>query len=133
MRVLLARRLPIWQFHVPMNRILQVLAAVLLLFAAAPFSRGAQPAPNTEWNGVIAAINATSIAVQSPKGTKVFAIYPGTVFGQRASKTISDFKVGDKIRVVYSTVGTQTKAENIRNPDDDRRPPQKKAKAAANQ
>jgi hypothetical protein len=116
-----------------MNRTLRILAAVLLFFSTAPFSRGAQPAPDTEWNGVITAINATSIAVQSPKGTKVFAIYPGTVFGQRASKTISDFKAGDKVRIVYSTVGTQTKAENIRNPDDDKKGGQKKAKAAANQ
>ena len=107
------------------------IAAVLLLFAAAPFSRGAQPAPNTEWDGVIAAINPTSVAVQSPKGTKVFAIYPGTVFGQRAAKKVSDFKTGDKVRVVYSTIGTQTKAENIRNPDDDKKPGQKKGKAAA--
>ena len=103
--------------------------AVLLSLAAAPFSRGAQPVPGTEWDGVITAINATSVAVQSPKGTKVFAIYPGTVFGQRAAKKISDFKAGDKVKVVYSTVGTQTKAENIRNPDDDKKPGAKKGKA----
>ena len=114
-----------------MNRTLRILAAVLLSFAAAPFSRGALPAQNTEWEGVITAINPTSVAVQSPKGTKVFAIHPGTVFGQRAAKKITDFKTGDKVRVVYSTVGTQTKAENIRNPDADKKPAQKKGKAAA--
>ena len=89
------------------------------------------PAPNTEWDGLITAINPTSVAVQSPKSTKVFVIYPGTVFGQRAAKKVSDFKVGDKVRVVYSSVGTQTKAENIRNPDDDKKPGPKNGKAAA--
>ncbi len=114
-----------------MNRSLRILAVALFSFGAAPFSRGAMPAPSTEWDGVIAAINPTSVAVQSPKGTKVFAIYPGTVFGQRAAKKVSDFKVGDKVRVVFSSVGTQTKAENIRNPDADQKPGQKKAKPAA--
>ena len=117
--------------YFPMKTSLSFIAAAVFLFAAMPFSRGAQPAPNTEWDGVIAALNAASVAVQSPKGTKVFAIYPGTVFGQRASKKISDFKVGDKVKVVFSSVGTQTKAENIRNPDDDKKPGAKKAKAAA--
>ncbi len=107
------------------------IAAILFLFAAAPVSPGALPPPNTEWDGAITAINPTSVAVQSPKGTKVFAIYPGTVFGQRAAKKVTDFKTGDKVRVVYSTAGTQTKAENIRNPDDDKKPGPKKGKAAA--
>ena len=104
--------------------------SIILSFAAAPFSDGALPPPITEWEGTIAALNPTSVAVQSPKGVKVFSIYPGTVFGQRAAKTIADFKVGDKVRVVFSTVGTQTKAENIRNPDDDKKPALKKGKAA---
>ena len=114
-----------------MKTSLLCIAAVLFLFAAAPFSRGALPAPITEWDGVITAINPTSVAVQSPKGTRSFAIYPGTVFGQRAAKKVSDFKVGDKVRVVFSSVGTQTKAENIRNPDDDKKPAPKKVKPAA--
>ena len=115
----------------PMKTPLCFIAVLLFLFAATPFSHGALPPPNTEWDGVITAINPTSVAVQSPKGTKVFAIHPGTVFGQRAAKKVSDFKTGDKVRVVYSTIGTQTKAENIRNPDDDKKPGQKKGKAAA--
>lgn len=113
-----------------MKNSLSFIIAILLTFAAAPFSDGALPPPITECEGVIAALNETSMAVQSPKGVKVFAIYPGTVFGQRAAKKISDFKVGDKVRVVFSTVGTQTKAENVRNPDDDKKPAQKKGKAA---
>ena len=105
-----------------------VIALILSLFAAAPFCSAALPLPSIEWNGTIAAINEKSIAVQNPKGTKVFAVYPGTVFGQRAAKKISDFKVGDHVLVIFSTSGTQTKAENIRNPDADMKPAPKKPK-----
>ena len=113
-----------------MKQSLTFIIAVLFSFAVAPLSHGVLPLPIIEWEGVIAALNPTSVAVQSPKGVKVFSIYPGTVFGQRAAKKISDFKVGDKVRVIFSTVGTQTKAENIRNPDDDKKPGPKKRKAA---
>ncbi len=106
------------------------ITAILCLLAAAPISRGAVPPPSIEWDGTISAIDAKSVAVQNPKGTKVFAIYPGTVFGQRASKKISDFNVGDHVLVIFSTAGTQTKAENIRNPDADKKPA-KKPKAPA--
>jgi len=116
-----------------MKTSLRFIAAILFLFAVAPSSRSAQPAPGTQLDGVIAAISATSITVKAQNGTKVFAIYPGTVFGQRAAKKISDFTVGEKVRVVYSSVGGQMKAENIRNPDDDKKPGQKKEKAAAKQ
>jgi hypothetical protein len=114
-----------------MKTSLRCIATVLFLFAAAPFSNAALPPPSTEWEGTITSINATSVAVQSPKGTKVFAIYPGTVFGQRAAKKISDFKVGDNVRVVFSTAGSQMKAENIRNPEADKKPAAKKPKAPA--
>lgn len=106
------------------------IAAVLFLFTIASFSHGALPAPNTQWDGAITAISDTSVTVKSPKGTKVFTVYPGTVFGQRAAKKISDFKVGDNVLVVYSSVGSQLKAENVRNPADDKKPG-KKGKAAA--
>jgi hypothetical protein len=106
-----------------------LIAAVLFLFGNAPFSHAALPPPSTQWDGVITAINPTSVTVQNPKGTKAFVIYPGTVFGQRAAKKISDFKVGDNVRVVFSTVGAQMKAENIRNPDDDKKPAKKKPAA----
>ena len=109
------------------------IASVLFFFAFAPSSGGALPLPNTQWEGVIAAIDAKSVAVQNPKGTKVFAVYPGTVFGQGASKKVSDFKVGDKVLVVFSTSGSQTKAENIRNPDQDRKPAKKNGKGPKKQ
>ena len=107
---------------------LRFIAVILSLFTAARFSSAALPPPSIEWDGTISAINEKSVAVQNPKGTKVFAVYPGTVFGQRASKTISDFKVGDHVLVIFSTSGTQTKAENIRNPDADKKPAPKKPK-----
>lgn len=111
-----------------MKKSLLVIIALLISLASARVSHAALPLPNIQWEGVIAAINPTSVAVQNPKGTKVFAIYPGTVFGQRAAKKISDFKVGDKVLVIFSTTGTQTKAENIRNPDDDKVKAAKKGK-----
>ena len=117
-----------------MQTSLCLIAAVLAFFATAPISLGAKPgtqAPGTQWDGVIAAINETSVTVKNPKGTKAFAIHPGTVFGQRAAKKLSDFKVGDNVLVVFSNTAGQLKAENIRNPDDDRKPGQKKGKAAA--
>jgi Cu/Ag efflux protein CusF len=110
-----------------MNRTLQLLAAVLFL-ACTPSSPGAPMKKNTDWEGSVAAISDTSITVKNPKGTRVFAIYPGTVFGQRASKKLSDFKVGDTVHVVFSEVGAQAKAENIRNPEQDKKPAQKKGK-----
>lgn len=114
-----------------MKTSLRIFAAVLLLLAAAPSSHGVQPPQNIQWDGVITEITATSVTVKSPKGSKVFAIHPGTVFGQRAAKKISDFKAGDNVRVVFSSAGGQMKAENIRNPDGDRKPAAKKAKPAA--
>ncbi len=57
---------------------LPLLAIILCLFAAIPLSHGALPPPSIELDGTIAAIDAKSLAVQNPKGTKVFVIYPGT-------------------------------------------------------
>ena len=85
---------------------------------------------NTDFEGSVTAISDTSVTVQGPKGTRIFAIYPGTVFGQRAAKKLADFKVGDTVHVVFSEVGAQAKAENIRKPADDKKKPAAKAKAA---
>ena len=111
-----------------------LLAAVLAFFATAPVSLGAKPgsqAPGTQWDGAITAINETSVTVKNPKGTKSFAIHPGTVFGQRAAKKLSDFKVGDNVLVIFGNTAGQLKAENIRHPDEDRVKGAKKKKADA--
>ncbi len=111
-----------------------LLVAVLSWFISAPLPVAAKPAKQasaTQFDGSIAAISDTSITVKGAAGTKSFAIHAGTVFGQRAAKKISDFKVGDNVRVVFSTDLGQLKAENVRNPDDDRKPGKKKGKAGA--
>lgn len=94
---------------------------VLFLLGSPVHSFAAKPQQSTDWEGTVTLISETSITVKNEKGTKAFAIYPGTVFGQRAKGALSDFKVGDTVRVVFSEVGGQAKAENIRNPADDRK------------
>ncbi len=106
--------------------------AVLSWFIGAPSSMAAKPAKQaaaTQFDGSIAAISDKSITVKGATGTKSFTIHPGTVFGQRAAKKFSDFNVGDNVRVVFTTDLGQLKAENIRNPDDDKKPGKKKGKA----
>jgi Cu/Ag efflux protein CusF len=84
-----------------------------------------------DFQGAITAITETSITVQSPKGTRSFAVYPGTVFGQGAKAKITDFKPGDNVVVIFSEAAGQLKAENIRKPADDRKKPAAKPKPKA--
>ncbi|MEO6741363.1 MAG: hypothetical protein ABIP20_14020 [Chthoniobacteraceae bacterium] len=109
-----------------MNFIVSLLATVIL-FLTASLSQ-AKPAPKPfDFEGDITAITATSVTVKGQKGTRTFAIYPGTVFGQRAKATFADFKAGEHVIVVFSEGGGQTKAENLRNPADDKVKGAKKA------
>lgn len=110
-----------------MKSALLIVAVALLFFVAAPPAHAALPPKITQWEGVIDSINANAVSVKSQKGTRLFSIHPGTVFGQRAAKTASDFKPGDTVIVVFSEIGGQVKAENIRNPADDKKPGAKKA------
>jgi ribosomal protein S1 len=109
---------------------LRISLAALLLFLVAPSASDAKlPPKTTEFEGTIASINETGVTVKGPKGTRSFTIYPGTIFGQRAKAKLSDFKPGDPVLVVFTDVGTQAKAENIRNPELDqkkKRAPKKK-------
>lgn len=117
------------------------LITILFSCATVPLSIAAKPAnpakaaqaaqvAATQFDGAITAISDKAVIVKGTTGEKTFAIHPGTVFGARAAKKISDFKAGDHVLVVFSTAAGQFKAENIRNPDDDKKPGQKKAKAA---
>ena len=100
--------------------------ATLILFLGSSLRSSAapavkHPAKSTDFQGAVTAITETSIAVKNDKGTtRTFVIYPGTVFGQRAKGKFSDFKVGDTVHVVFGESGGQAKAENIRNPADDK-------------
>ena len=108
---------------------LTCLAALVLLLLGSPgLYAAAKPQKSTDFEGAVTAIDETSVTVKSGTATKKFAIYAGTVFGQRAKGKLSDFKVGDTVHVTFSEVGGQAKAENVRNPADDRKKPAKKKK-----
>jgi hypothetical protein len=102
-------------------------AVVLFLLAASP-SSGALPKPITDWEGSVTAITESSITVQNPKGTRIFTIYPGTVFGKGGRKKLGDFKVGDIVHVVFGEQMGKARAENIRHPSEDKKPAPKPAK-----
>ena len=112
-----------------MKTIASLVTLVLLLLGSPLRSIAAPVQQISDWEGTVTLINETSITVKDAKSaTKAFAIYPGTVFGQRAKGALSDFKVGDTVHVTFSEVGGQAKAENIRNPENDRKKPAKKKK-----
>ena len=117
------------------------LIAILSICATAPRSIAAKPAnpakaaqaaqiAATQFDGTITAVSDKAVIVKGATGEKTFAIHQGTVFGQGAKKKLADFKAGDHVLVIFSTAAGQLKAENIRNPDDDRKPAPKKPKAA---
>ena len=112
------------------------LATAPLVLAAAPANKNPKAAQAalvaaTQFDGTITAISDKAVIVKGATGEKTFAIHQGTVFGQGAKKKVSDFKAGDHVLVIFSIGGGQLKAENIRNPDADRKPAVKKPKAAA--
>jgi hypothetical protein len=111
-----------------MKTFLPLLAVLVSLFTATPRSQAALPPKSTDFRGLIKSINDTSITVTSPKGTRTFAIYKGTVFGQRASKTLADYTVGESVIVIFSEAAGKAQAENIRNPDEDKVKAAKKKK-----
>lgn len=103
-------------------KILPHLLTLVLILLSSPTRSIAAPVQKiTDWEGTVTLINETSIKVKNAKSEKAFTIHPGTVFGQRAKGALSDFKVGDTVHVTFSEVGGQAKAENIRNPANDRK------------
>ncbi len=121
-----------------MKTSLCLVAAVISTCVTAPLCMAAakpgKPAPiapvaATQFDGTITAISDKAVIVKGATGEKTFAIHQGTVFGERAAKKLADFKAGDHVLVIFSGAGTQLKAENIRNPDADRKPAAKKPKA----
>ena len=115
-----------------------LLIAILSTCATAPFcvaaAKPAKPAPAavlpaTQFDGTITAISEKAVIVKGATSEKTFVIHPGTVFGQGAKKKLADFKAGDHVLVIFSNATAQFKAENLRNPDEDRKPAPKKPKA----
>ncbi|MEQ1851938.1 MAG: hypothetical protein ABMA01_10140 [Chthoniobacteraceae bacterium] len=113
-----------------MKTFTSLLLTAVLLFASPAFSPAKLPPKSTEFAGTVESINESSVTVKGPKGTRSFAIYSGTVFGQRAKATFADFKPGENMLVIFSDEGGKAKAENIRNPADDKKKPAKKKGAA---
>jgi len=121
-----------------MKTTLRSIIAILAIGTATPFCMAANPAKAahaaqvaaTQFDGTITAISDKAVIVKGSMGEKTFAIHQGTDFGQGAKKKLADFKAGDHVLVIFSTAGGQLKAENVRNPDDDRKPAPKKPKAA---
>lgn len=117
------------------------LIAIPFICATVPICAAEKPATSgkaaqaalvaaTQFDGTITAISDKAVIVKGATGEKTFVIHRGTVFGQQAKKTLADFKAGDHVLVIFSTAAGQLKAENIRNPDDDKKKPVKKKPAA---
>jgi hypothetical protein len=85
------------------------------------------PAKPTDYAGKVVAVSPQSISVDGRIGTRVFAIYPGTIFGRGAKGKLSDFPVGAKVTIVYSELAGALKAENIRISDPPKKPAPKPA------
>ena len=103
-----------------MKTIVSLIALVLFLLGTPGLHAAAKPQKSTDFEGTVAAIAASGITVKGATATKTFAIYQGTVFGQRAKGALTDFKVGDTVRVVFSEEAGKAKAENIRKPENDK-------------
>jgi hypothetical protein len=87
--------------------------AFALWFSLAMAIAGLPPKP-TDYAGTVVAANEQAITVQGKIGTRVFPIYPGTVFGKGGRQKLADFKPGTPVIVVFSEITGIVRAENIR-------------------
>jgi hypothetical protein len=113
-----------------MKPAISLLAIVVCFLSSSLPAPAKPPARPYDFPGTITAISEASVTVKGEKATRTFAIYPGTVFGQRAKATFADFKTGENVIVIFSEEGGKAKAENIRNPANDKLKPKKEAKKA---
>jgi hypothetical protein len=91
--------------------LLRIAAILAVLILAAP---AALPPRPTDYAGNVVAATEQAITVQGKIGTRVFQIYPGTIFGKGNKQKLADFKPGTPVIVVFSEMGGVSKAENIR-------------------
>jgi hypothetical protein len=94
--------------------LLRLAAILAVLILASP---AALPPKATDFTGSVVAVNDQSVTVQGKVGTRVFQIYPGTIFGKGNRQKLADFKPGSNVIVVFSEAGGVSKAENIRTPE----------------
>ncbi len=105
---------------------------LLALILATSSARAVMPQKPIQFEGAIVSVTATAITVQGKGGTRVYQIYPGTIFGKGNKSKLADFTPGTQVIVIFSDVGGVVKAENIRNPSLDPKPkPKAPAKPAA--
>jgi hypothetical protein len=102
-----------------------LLRLAAILFVLTLVTRAALPPKATDYAGNVVAANEQAITVQGKIGTRVFQIYPGTIFGKGGRQKLADFKPGTPVIVVFSELTGIVKAENIRTAE----PPKPKAPA----
>jgi hypothetical protein len=102
-----------------------LLRLVALLLTLTLTASAELPPRPTDYAGTVVAVNEKAITVQGKIGTRVFQIYPGTIFGKGNKQKLSSFQPGGQVIVVFSEMGGVSKAENIRTPE-----PPKPPKAA---
>ena len=100
-----------------------LLRLVTILFFLALAGQAALPPKATDYAGNVVAVHERAITVQGKIGTRVFEIYPGTIFGKGGRQKLADFKPGTPVIVVFSELTGIVKAENIRTAE----PPKPKA------
>ncbi len=103
---------------------------ILALFLSTSFAHAVLPQKAIQYEGTVVSATATALTVQGKGGTRVYQIYPGTIFGKGNKAKLADFTPGTHVLVVFSDVGGVVKAENIRNPDLDKKPAPKPAAPA---
>ena len=91
--------------------LLRIAAILAVLILAAP---AALPPKPTDYAGTVVGVNEQAITVQGKIGTRVFQIYPGTIFGKGNKQKLADFTPGTPVIVVFSEITGIVKAENIR-------------------
>ena len=91
--------------------LLRIAAILAVLILAAP---AALPPRPTDFAGTVVAATEQAITVQGKIGTRVFQIYPGTIFGKGNKQKLADFIPGTPVIVVFSEMAGVSKAENIR-------------------
>jgi hypothetical protein len=103
-----------------------LLRLVAFLFVLTLVARAVLPPKATDYAGKVVAVNEQAITVQGKIGTRVFQIYPGTIYGKGGRQKLADFKPGSPVIVVFSELTGVVKAENIRTEEPPKPKPPKK-------
>lgn len=95
---------------------------LIALTLATSSALAAMPPKPIQFEGEIVSATDAAITVKGKGATRVYQIYPGTVFGKGNKSKLADFTPGTHVIVIFSNVGGVVKAENIRNPSLDPKP-----------